>query len=101
MKRRPRVSYTEAQKAAMWDRWQRGDSLESIARLFDRTDVTVQQILVRTGGIRPPQRKHASVALTALEREEISRGLVADHSIRTIAAARGNSQSSCGCLDLH
>jgi hypothetical protein len=36
MKYRTRIFYTEEQKAVMWERWQKGDSLHSIARLFDR-----------------------------------------------------------------
>jgi hypothetical protein len=36
MKQRPRINYTETDKALMWDRWQKGESLTSIARLFDR-----------------------------------------------------------------
>ena len=36
MKRRPRIYYTETDKALMWDRWQKGESLNSIARHFDR-----------------------------------------------------------------
>ena len=39
-----------------------------------------------TGGIRPPERRRSRLALTMAEREEISRGLVAGHSIRAIAA---------------
>jgi len=35
-KQRPRIYYTETQKAMMWDRWQKGDSLQQIAQLFDR-----------------------------------------------------------------
>jgi hypothetical protein len=27
MKQRPRIYYSEVQKAMMWDRWQRGESL--------------------------------------------------------------------------
>lgn len=27
MKQRPRIYYTESQKALMWERWQKGDSL--------------------------------------------------------------------------
>ena len=37
MARKPRINYTETDKALMWDRWQKGESLESIAQLFDRT----------------------------------------------------------------
>ena len=36
MKMRPRIYYSEGQKTLMWDRWQKGESLHSIARLFDR-----------------------------------------------------------------
>ena len=54
MKQRPRIYYTETDKALMWDRWQKGESLNSIARLFDRHHAAIQGILSRTGGIRPP-----------------------------------------------
>lgn len=53
MKYRSRIYYTEQQKALMWERWQKGDSLQKIAQLFDRNHSVVQGILVRTGGIRP------------------------------------------------
>ena len=49
MKYRPRIYYTESQKALMWDRWQKGDSLQSIARLFDRSHSSIAGILARTG----------------------------------------------------
>ncbi|MFT7404960.1 MAG: hypothetical protein ACI955_002029 [Zhongshania sp.] len=35
MKQRKRIYYSEVQKAEMWDRWQRGDSMHAIARAFD------------------------------------------------------------------
>ena len=35
MKRRTRIRYTDAQKALMWDRWQKGESLYQIARPSD------------------------------------------------------------------
>ena len=53
MKHRPRICYTETDKALMWDRWQKGESLHSIARLFDRHHSSVRGILAETGGIRP------------------------------------------------
>ena len=53
MKQRPRIYYSETDKAVMWDRWQKGDSLHDIARLFDRGHSSIQRILPRTGGIRP------------------------------------------------
>jgi len=51
MKRRPRIYYTDAQKAVMWDRWQKGESMHDIARLFDRYHSSVQRILTDNGGI--------------------------------------------------
>ena len=94
MKQRPRIYYTESQKALMWDRWQKGESLNAIARLFDRHHAAIRGILVRTGGIRPPQRTRSSLALTLIEREEISRGIVAGHSIRSIAMSLGRAPST-------
>ena len=85
MKYRSRIYYTEQQKALMWERWQKGDSLQKIAQLFDRNHSVVQGILVRTGGIRPAPRCRSKLALTLAEREEISRGVVAGQSIRSIA----------------
>ena len=94
MKRRPRILYTEAQKSLMWDRWQKGDSLKDIARLFDRGHSAVSGILSKTGGIRPPERKRSPLALTLGEREVISRGLAQQLSMRTIATQLGRFAST-------
>ncbi|WP_445145061.1 IS30 family transposase [Dyella sp. Tek66A03] len=85
MAQRPRIHYTDTQKALMWDRWQRGESLHEIAKLFDRHHSAVRRILAETGGIRPLPRRRAERALTLAEREEISRAMVAGHSIRAVA----------------
>jgi hypothetical protein len=66
-RRRPRL--TEAEKVTMWNR----------------------RHLVATGGIRPLQRRRSQLALTLAEREEISRGIVAGHSIRWIATELGRA----------
>ena len=47
MKYRPRIYYTETDKALMWDRWQKGDSLHSIAGLFDRSHGSIAASLGR------------------------------------------------------
>jgi len=94
MKYRTRTYYTETDKALMWDRWQKGDSLHTIAGLFDRSHGSVANILVRSGGIRPPPRRRSRLALTEAEREEISRGVVAGQSIRSMAAALGRAPST-------
>jgi hypothetical protein len=45
MKQRPRIYYTDEQKDLMWERWQKGDSMKAIARLFDRGHSSVQGVL--------------------------------------------------------
>jgi len=45
MKQRSRIYYTESQKKLMWDHWQKGDSLQHIAQLFDRNHSSIQRIL--------------------------------------------------------
>ena len=82
---RRRIYFTEKQKAEIWDRWQRGESMSSIGRRFDRNSSSIYPLLVRTGGIRPPERRRSRLALTLSEREEISRGLRAQLSLRAIA----------------
>jgi IS30 family transposase len=94
MKQRPRIHYTESQKALMWERWQKGDTLHQIAQLFDRHHPSIARILGETGGIRPAPRRRSRLALTSAEREEISRAVVAGHSMRSIAALLGRAPST-------
>ncbi|CAB5723376.1 Transposase and inactivated derivatives, IS30 family [Delftia tsuruhatensis] len=94
MKQRPRIYYTEAQKAMMWDRWSKGDTLTQIGKLFDRPHTSIQNILAATGGIRPPARHRSRLALTLAEREEISRALAAGESIHCVAARLGRAAST-------
>lgn len=94
MKQRRRIYYTDSQKALMWERWRKGESLQQIAQLFDRNHSSVQRILAETGGIQPKQRRRSSLALTLAEREEISRSVVAGDSIRAIANRLGRAPST-------
>ena len=94
MKYPSRIYYTETDKSLMWDRWQKGDSVNSIGRHFGRSHSSIQNILARTGGIRPPQRRRSRLALTPAEREEVSRGVVAGHSIRSISGLLGRAPST-------
>jgi IS30 family transposase len=91
---RTRIKYTAAQKAEIWDRWQRGEALTAIGRLFDRPSSSIFNMLAPTGGIRPPPRRRSRLALTLAEREEISRGLACDLSLRAIAARLGRAPST-------
>jgi hypothetical protein len=64
MKYRTRTFYTDTQKSEMWDRWERGESLSSIGRGFNRASSSIYPLLARTGGIRPPKRVRSRLALT-------------------------------------
>jgi IS30 family transposase len=94
MKYRTRIQYTETDKALMWERWRQGESLQAIAQLFDRNHSAIGGILSRTGGIHPLRRCRSALALKLSEREEISRGVIAGRSMRTMARALGRAPST-------
>ncbi len=94
MKQRPRRYITDSEMSLIWDRWEKGESLNAIARNLGRYHSAVQGALARTGGIRPAPRRRSRLALSLAEREEISRGIVAGHSIRTIASQLGRAPST-------
>ena len=92
MKRRKRITYPDEDKTIMWDRWQKGETLSSIARLFDRYHSSIGHIIAESGGIRPAPHIRSSRCLSLSEREEISRGLAQGQSIRIIAAFLNRAQ---------
>ncbi len=94
MKQRARIYYTESQKALMWERWRKGDSLQQIAQLFDRNHSSVEGILAQAGGIQPALRHRSRLVLTLAEREDISRSVAAGQSIRSIATSLGRAPST-------
>ena len=98
-KRKERVArgYSEAQRAEMWDRWGRGESLKAIGRVFGKEGGSVYGQLAPYGGIRPRPRCRsplAPLALTLAEREEISRGVAAGRSMRSIFRLLGRAAST-------
>ena len=88
---RTRIKYTVEQKAEMWDRWPRGESLNSIGPAFDRPSSSIFSQLAPSGGIRPPIRQRSGLALTLAQREEISRGITSNLSWCSIATQLGRS----------
>ena len=89
-----RRGFTLAELAEVWNRRERGESSKVIARLLGRESSSVYAVLSRHGGIRPRARRRAPQALTLVEREEISRGLAARRSMRTIARSLGRNPST-------
>jgi IS30 family transposase len=92
--RRKRCHYTATQSAEIWDRWQKGEGLKSIGRVFGKTSSSIFAHISPTGGMRPPPRRRCMLALTLAEREEISRGLVNGHSLRVIACSLSRAPST-------
>lgn len=78
----------------LWRRWRKGESLREIGRAIDRDSGTVHWHVKQRGGIPPCTRARSPRHLTLADREEISRGLVAGRSLRSIALALGRPAST-------
>ena len=90
-----RIWFTPAQKLELWERWKQGQSISAISRALERRSKSgVQQIVALHGGIAPVPRRRAVAALRVEEREEISRGIAAGLSLRSIARVLGRSPST-------
>src|SRR6185436_14562318 len=94
MCQRYRRGFTSAEKTELWDRWQRGASLKEIGRAFGKPSSSIYFQVAPCGGIRPAPRRRSRLSLTLSEREEISRGLAARQSARSIARRLGRSAST-------
>jgi len=94
MERSYRRGFSAAERSELWDRWQRGESLRSIGRVFGKASSSIYFQLAPHGGIRPRPRRRSRLALTLSEREEISRGIVAQRSIRSMARLLSRSPST-------
>jgi IS30 family transposase len=78
----------------LWLRMRAGQAAKPTARELGLFPGTVRGYLLRCGGIRPEPRRRAAARLRLEEREEISRGLAAGHSIRAIAVTLGRAPST-------
>ena len=88
------AAVTEAEKAEIWERRSQGESMSAIARHLGRGLETVRRCVLLNGGVRPRPRTRSRCELTAGEREEISRGLAAQHSCHAIARQIQRAPSS-------
>ena len=89
-----RRGFTASEKTELWDRWQRGESLNAIGRAFGKPSSSIYFQLSPHGGIRPAPRRRSRLALSLIERETISRGLAADQSARSMARLLGRAPST-------
>ena len=85
---------TEADKAEVWQRYGNGHSAAMIARAMGFHATSVAEFIRNAGGIRPKPRCVSSRQLSLEDREEISRGLAADESLRCIARRLGRAPST-------
>jgi IS30 family transposase len=91
---RSHYGFSALEKEEVWDRWARGEPLKAIGRVFGKPSSSIYFILSPSGGIRPPPRRRSERALSLAEREEISRGLAAEKSCRSMARALGRAPST-------
>src|SRR5258705_12272762 len=89
MAKRRRRMFSAVESAEVWDRWQRGEGLELIGRVFDRSSGAIFAHLKPHGGIRPALRRRSRRVLSLADREEGSRGIAVGISLRSVAASLG------------
>ena len=88
-----RLSVSE--RSELWDLWEAGESQRAISRRLCRSPSTVRTQLVSAGWRRPSAPvEWCPLRLSLSEREEISRGLARDESLRSIADRLGRSPST-------
>ena len=93
MKREKRT-FTQDEKALIFDLWKQGTGYSDIAKVLDAAPGSVFTALRQTGGIKPSPRKRNSQHLTLEEREEIRVALSAKMSLRAIARMLNRSPST-------
>jgi IS30 family transposase len=85
MRQGKRFGLSTVQKSELWRRWKAGQSLHEIGRAFGKEHSSIRCLVARHGGIVPAVRRRSRRVLTAVEREDISRGIASGASLRKIA----------------
>jgi hypothetical protein len=82
------VELSETQRTHVWRGRKAGESLNGIEYTFDRPHTFMHCPLAHHGGIAPPLRRRSLLALTAVEREDSSRGLASGSSIHDVSSQK-------------
>jgi hypothetical protein len=88
MKQGRRFGLSAEQKLDVWRRWKAGQTLHEIGRAFDKPHSSIRCLLLPRGGIPPAARRRSRLALTLVEREDISRGMASGSSLRNLVLFR-------------
>ncbi len=94
MAQRGRPGLSASQKAELWRGWRKGESLSDIGRGLEKHPGSIHCVIRMHGGIAPLPRKRSAHTLSWREREEISRGIAAGASMRSIASSIGRAAST-------
>ena len=89
-----RPGFSDFEKAAIWRGWKSGETFNRFGRMLDRAGPHVRSLVAANGGFVPPPRRRSIRVLSRIEREEISRGVAAGDSMRTIATALERAPST-------
>ena len=72
----PYSRMSAAEQSEIWDRWEKGEAMNVIARTIGRSQGAVHDFVKKTGGVRPlAPTVWSDRCLSLAGREEISRGL--------------------------
>lgn len=85
---------SQSEQAEIWRLHGEGTTDRLIGLAIGRPEATVQRYLQRHGGFAPRPRRRSARSLSLAEREEISRGLSAQRTLRQIACGLGRAPSS-------
>lgn len=85
---------TSAQRDEFWRRYKTGEAVLYISRELGQRPTNLYRVLQATGGIEPPPRTRSPRVLSLGEREEISRGIAAGATFRSIAKTLNRAVST-------
>src|SRR5450755_4010619 len=86
--------FSAEDRETIWDMREAGVPVKRIAKHLGRENSSLRKFIAGHGGRRPTPRERSELRLSLKEREEISRGLAADLSIRAIAAGLERAPST-------
>jgi hypothetical protein len=77
------------QRRDLWRRWRKGQTLTEIGEALGKQPGSVFGAIRACGGYSPRERMRGGIHQTRSDREEITRGLAAGHSLRSASSASG------------